>query len=684
MLQKTHPPNLYPATLIAIGFFTGLMLIGCSTDVPVHPDLNISNQELSDGPDLSQSTTSDRYILGLWHVEIDPETLEYSLTPGREASIHLDITQLLEIPMCPSCLSIKNVILNPGESLQCDVVLDHPVPGNSDLDVFDLKAVILGPPDPVLIQFESGTVSKVLINANGYTSRWAHFPWADINGFIDFETDDPERRFSSGESSESTVKLKLPESGPIQFDFVIDACWLPPENPTLSPHCNEAFDVITHVPGTLNPLPESMVDVWIGFYDWQNDGSLANVSIEIPDLMPIPVPAQFVIENGMTIYSSQISNLNGAGPGIYTGLVCIRDDLNNPENDELATFQLMEITVTDQIPTLLKIEISPNAATLSEPGEQTKFDLTGFYSDGSKSPITEGIDWDITGTDLNGNALANIDQNGHATRESPRWWGGTAIVTAIIESSIYEAILYCEDPFADGVSVQFGVLNEEGDTFTQPGKFLGPPHGAGGSGGLDVCSLGYGGVATLEFIDNVIVDGPGNDLIVFENAFIVNGSGCDWYGDTRYAVANETAIVEVSQDGVEWHRYPFDYNPANESCVTQIYMDTSSFTGLAGNWPTFADVNPDGTLTGGIDPTDPQSGGGNSFDLAEVGLSWCRFVRIIDTGDPDYPGTEQYDSDGDLILCFGNVSPLGAIPNKAGFDGDAVAAVHSASRLSVQ
>jgi hypothetical protein len=95
-------------------------------------------------------------------------------------------------------------------------------------------------------------------------------------------------------------------------------------------------------------------------------------------------------------------------------------------------------------------------------------------------------------------------------------------------------------------------------------------------------------------------------------------------------------------------------------------------------------VYEDGSLKDGIDPTDPSSAGGDSFDLKDLGLGWCRFVRLIDTGDSeDAPETEQYDSDGDLILDLGKIS-FGGEPGKAGFDGDSVAAVHSASPLSIK
>src|SRR5262245_32235493 len=52
----------------------------------------------------------------------------------------------------------------------------------------------------------------------------------------------------------------------------------------------------------------------------------------------------------------------------------------------------------------------------------------------------------------------------------------------------------------------------------QPGIVLGPPGTATPTtGSLTVLSLGHAGSIVLEFSDNVVVDGPGPDFIVFEN-----------------------------------------------------------------------------------------------------------------------------------------------------------------------
>ena len=126
-----------------------------------------------------------------------------------------------------------------------------------------------------------------------------------------------------------------------------------------------------------------------------------------------------------------------------------------------------------------------------------------------------------------------------------------------------------------------------------PTLALGGPQGGGlGLGSLDVVTLGEQGSLTLGF-DVEIVDGPGADLIVSENAFAIGGT------DQIFA---EWMHVEVSSDGVSFARFPSSYTGAGS--------EMGSGRGLAGGLPTLANV-----ATGGVPPTDPALAGGEAFDL---------------------------------------------------------------------
>lgn len=163
-----------------------------------------------------------------------------------------------------------------------------------------------------------------------------------------------------------------------------------------------------------------------------------------------------------------------------------------------------------------------------------------------------------------------------------------------------------------------------------PGIVLGPPLGKGtSSGSYDVLSLGAGGEIVLGFGDLAIVDGPGPDLVVFENAF--------WPGGDASMVFAELGEVSVSEDGETWLTFACD----------SVGDGEGNFKGCAGVTPTL--VYDAATLI----PLDPTLSGGDAFDLADVGLTRARFVKIRDL----------------------ETQPAGG--NTTGFDLDAVGAIHA-------
>ncbi len=168
-----------------------------------------------------------------------------------------------------------------------------------------------------------------------------------------------------------------------------------------------------------------------------------------------------------------------------------------------------------------------------------------------------------------------------------------------------------------------GGFNEE----KLPDIVLGPPHGGGCcAGSLDVLSLGDGGEIVLGF-DVEIVDGPGIDFLVFENAFEAGGDPT--------AVLAEPAEVAVSEDGVTWTAFP---------CTATSYP-----YGTCAGWHTTH-----ATPETGIDGEDLTRSGGDPFDLATIGVKRARFVRIRDANGrfPAKDPTAGFDLDGVAILRF--------------------------------
>lgn len=146
---------------------------------------------------------------------------------------------------------------------------------------------------------------------------------------------------------------------------------------------------------------------------------------------------------------------------------------------------------------------------------------------------------------------------------------------------------------------------------SMPDIVFGPPWGAGDHmGSLDVVSLGQGGSIVLGFEPRAIADGPGADFIVFENAFFVGGNSSMPFA--------ELAEVSVSEDGMTWKAFP---------CTQAEYP-----YGACSGWkPVYSSPQ------NGISPSDPAKAGGEAYDLADVGMTRAKYVRIRDMGQTTCP-----------------------------------------------
>ena len=273
---------------------------------------------------------------------------------------------------------------------------------------------------------------------------------------------------------------------------------------------------------------------------------------------------------------------------------------------------------------------------------------------------------------LNGNevtSLFTVDPavNGRITAHASHVWGPglvapgantlRAAVTFSSGVTSFDEISFTTtgDPYADAVTA---FVPGAGGGFGQsglPGRVTGPPLGGGlFGGGLDVVSLGTSGRIDVAMTDNVIVNGPGADFTVFENAFLSIGA----YSITGAPFA-EPGRVSVSQDGVTWVAFPCAIGspPYYPGCagVYPVLSNAGNPSSPHASIPTTVPIE-DLVGVSIFDLALPEGAGGDSFDLAAVGLAWARYVRI--EASPVATGPEGADN--------------------ARFDLDAVAAVHSA------
>jgi len=154
----------------------------------------------------------------------------------------------------------------------------------------------------------------------------------------------------------------------------------------------------------------------------------------------------------------------------------------------------------------------------------------------------------------------------------------------------------------------------------------GAPVGGGTSqGSTDVVSLGAGGSIVVSFAPNAIVDGPGPDFVVFENAF--------WVGGNQSNVYAEPGEVSVSDDGVAWSTFPCTATAGNPP-----------YGECAGTHPVFSPP---------YAPTDYPSCGGDAYDLSELGVTHARYVRIVDhSGETCTPPQNNTGFDLDAIVIL--------------------------------
>lgn len=183
----------------------------------------------------------------------------------------------------------------------------------------------------------------------------------------------------------------------------------------------------------------------------------------------------------------------------------------------------------------------------------------------------------------------------------------------------------------DRIAIRYGVNGGYGSHLF-PAIVYGMPR----TGGTHVVSFGGGGSLSVQLNNFIVADGPGPDFTIFENPI-----HSDFYG-----IFVERARVSVSEDGITYYDFPCD-----------VWDPEEIYEGCAGVAMVNALAN----------PLDPRVSGGDSFDLADVGLRTAKFLRIEDlnTCVPDDP---TYLAADGRALCW--------VPGEQGFDLDAMAIVN--------
>lgn len=173
----------------------------------------------------------------------------------------------------------------------------------------------------------------------------------------------------------------------------------------------------------------------------------------------------------------------------------------------------------------------------------------------------------------------------------------------------------CASPAPSVAALVIDAPGASGEGYGDPALAVNGIRGGGERAqSLDVYSVPPREHLVLGWDGQRLVDGPGPDLVVFENPFD--------YGDTGARFMDPT-VVEVSADGETWVAFPFDY----------VADDESTYSPQPESWSGFAGITPvrlnEDTLP--LDPFD-DGAGGDRFDLAalpdDVRQAGVRFVRL--------------------------------------------------------
>ena len=248
--------NMILAILLA------LMVTGCggfqqNPFVPQNMDTSPGASAFSAQSDPGPHRLWGEYI---WYINEQHDRID--VVPKRQARFHLNAAKFLET-YCADCLKITEIQNNGDGTIDVTVRVEHPFPGHPEYTGFDVKGIVMFSGSHLLSWGSAYTFpfydfarlswrekgDPELLNPDGWTPRWCPEwdsgsdlpmfnywsgkysmgePTANINGFLNFYTDEERHMFREGLWAERTYHIWLPP-GPVVLGYAVEACWEPPE-----------------------------------------------------------------------------------------------------------------------------------------------------------------------------------------------------------------------------------------------------------------------------------------------------------------------------------------------------------------------------------------------------------------------------------------------------------------------
>ena len=349
-----------PLLVFSLAILTAIA-IGCARsgrDSPLLPQNNLGNQAAP----ITAGGQSNRQVLGLWRVHVSDDRMSAEVVPLRSADMHLNTVRMLEVAPCTGCLKAENFAVFPGDIVQCDIRLKHPLASNIKWAGFDVRGIFISKPDftfpasgrkvamgegvPKMLDPDCFTT---LFNPTEFPPDSAtfaalkYFPGnyspggdlsATLNPYVAFNKKEPRRCFEIQSESIETIQIHLPH-GASDFGYAVDACWQnvvggiidPVKDMPLDANCLEAYAISVWAGPGLSLDPGAWTWVYARVYDRQGLDTIAAVTAEIPGVISGTVELGFsqALPDGGAVYKGKVMNELSAPTGDYPCLVRVID-----------------------------------------------------------------------------------------------------------------------------------------------------------------------------------------------------------------------------------------------------------------------------------------------------------------------------------------------------------------------
>lgn len=272
-------------SILPLTFVIFFLTISCSNQNSSADPLNFN--EFSSQ---IQTSSSNRVLWGLWHINLDPVSMTAEVVPVRGAMFTCNVTRFMQPPASPT--NLVSISIESGSEpakglFVVNVSLRHPFVGLNFYNGFDVRGIFMsdgsltGVHDPSVVRASHG--DSILLNADGYTRFWnpmeftsfetifgftkgklapANMPTSTVNPYKYFADglgiSDPIENFDtvnrgifragSVNIRQYVIQFKMSGGAPVfDFNYAVDASWSKPDDAYAPEYPPEAFDISANV-----------------------------------------------------------------------------------------------------------------------------------------------------------------------------------------------------------------------------------------------------------------------------------------------------------------------------------------------------------------------------------------------------------------------------------------------------